>query len=309
MKRVVSVSIGSPTRDKSVIAEILGEKFIIERIGTNGDIKKAIEMIKELDGKVDAFGMGGIDLHLAGGANKRYVIREAIPIMKAAKKTPIVDGSGIKNTLEARVIEYLRDNKIIEFKGKKVLVSSAADRYNMTKAIIDSGADVIIGDIIFALGLPIPLKKLETFKRVADILMPIFSKLPFKLLYPVGNKQNESNSNKFSKYYLDADIIAGDFHFLKKYMPPRMKNKIIITNTVTSEDVEMLKAKGIHMLVTTTPEFDGRSFGTNVIEAILVAVSGKHPSEITEADYHNLLDKLDFKPRIEILNEYMPKSE
>ena len=56
MKRIVSVSIGSSLRDHLVEIDILGEKYLIQRIGTDGDIKKAISMINELDGKVDAIG-------------------------------------------------------------------------------------------------------------------------------------------------------------------------------------------------------------------------------------------------------------
>lgn len=85
MKRIVSVSIGSSTRNHVAEAELLGEKFIIERIGTDGDMNKAIEMIKELDGKVDAIGMGGIDLYVYS-SNKRYTIKDAVPMMEADKE-------------------------------------------------------------------------------------------------------------------------------------------------------------------------------------------------------------------------------
>ena len=62
MKRAVSISIGSSKRDKAVEIELLGEKVSIERIGTDGDMEKAAQMYRELDGKVDAFGVGGADL-------------------------------------------------------------------------------------------------------------------------------------------------------------------------------------------------------------------------------------------------------
>ena len=61
MKRIVSVSIGSSEGDKNVEVNIMGEHFIVERIGTNGSIDGAIELIRQLT-KVDAFGMGGINL-------------------------------------------------------------------------------------------------------------------------------------------------------------------------------------------------------------------------------------------------------
>ncbi len=42
MKRAVSISIGSSKRDKAVEVELLGEKVLIERIGTDGDMEKAL---------------------------------------------------------------------------------------------------------------------------------------------------------------------------------------------------------------------------------------------------------------------------
>ena len=72
MKRIVSVSIGASSRDHRVTVNICGQDFIIERIGTDGDINKAVSLIKELDGKVDVFGMGGIDLYL-GRNGRKYV--------------------------------------------------------------------------------------------------------------------------------------------------------------------------------------------------------------------------------------------
>lgn len=302
MKRIVSVSIGSSCRDKSVESEILGERYIIERIGTDGNIGKAIEIIKSLDGKIEAFGMGGIDLYLTTGSSKRYMIREAVAIKEAAKLTPIVDGSGIKNTLEKRVVEYLKNNGIIEFKGKNVLITSAADRFKMAEAFFEAGCHVTIGDFIFALGIPLPIKSLKAFRRIADIAIPLVSRLPFELLYPTGDKQKKINNKKFAAFYQEADIIAGDYHYIKKYMPDTLCRKVIITNTVTSEDVKILKARGVSVLVTTTPEWDGRSFGTNVIEALLISASGKQPDDLSQSEYYDIIDRIGFKPRIEYLN-------
>ena len=302
MKKVVSISIGSSTRNKTAEVEILGEKFVIERIGTDGDLKKAIELIKELDGKVDAFGMGGIDLYLSAG-KKRYVIKDALPLKNAAKITPIVDGSGLKNTLERKVIKYIQEKGIVDLKDKKVLIVSAMDRFGMAQTFSEEGAKLIIGDLIFALGIPIPLHSLKLLYGLAAILAPIIVKLPFEMLYPTGEKQVSIDSKKYERFYKEAEIIAGDYLFIKKYMPERLDGKIIVTNTVTQEDVEMMKEKGVKMLITTTPNINGRSFGTNVMEGVLVAIAGKKQEEMTPQDYDELLDKIGFEPRIEYLQK------
>ncbi|AIS53249.1 hypothetical protein TKV_c21160 [Thermoanaerobacter kivui] len=300
MKRVVSISIGSSRRNKTTEVEILGEKFIIERIGTDGDLKKAIELIKELDGKVDAFGMGGIDLYLSAG-NKRYIIKDALPLKNAAKITPIVDGSGLKNTLERKVIKYIQKKGIVDLKGKKVLMTSVMDRFGMAQAFYEEGARLIIGDLMFALNIPIPLHSLKVVYFLSFIIVPIVVRLPFEMIYPTGDKQLKIDSKKYERFYKEADIIAGDFLFIKKYMPERLDGKIIVTNTVTQEDVDMMKERGVKILITTTPNIGGRSFGTNVMEGVLVAIAGKKQEEMTPQDYDELLNKIGFEPRIEYL--------
>lgn len=299
LKRVVSVSLGSSKRNHKVNTKILGEEFSIERVGTDGDMQKAIKTIEELDGQVDAFGMGGIDLYVVAG-QKRYVLRDAIPIAKAAKKTPIVDGSGLKNTLERRVIKHLSQSGY-SFEGKKVLMVSAVDRFGMAEALVEEGAKLTMGDLLYTIGLPFPIYSLRTLDYIARVLGPIVSKLPFSMLYPTGSKQEE-NTPKYTKYFEEADIIAGDFHFIRRYMPEDMKGKDIITNTVTNADKELFRERGIRTLITTTPELEGRSFGTNVMEGVLIAASGKPIETLTVQDYNDLLDRIGFEPRIEELN-------
>jgi hypothetical protein len=296
MKRIVSVSLGSSIRDHRVEVEFLGEKVTIERIGTDGDLKKAIEMIGQLDGKVDAFGLGGIDLYLIAGS-KRFIVKDAARMAKAAKLSPVLDGSGLKNTLERQVVEYLQSHLKIQLKGKKVLMVSGVDRFGMAEGFVKAGCQVVFGDLIFALGIPIPLTSLRSLQNLANMLLPIITKLPFTLLYPTGSKQ-EKVTPKYTKYYEEADIIAGDFLFIKKYMPYGLKNKIVVTNTVTAADIEELKEKGVSLLVTSTPEFSGRSFGTNVMEALLVSFSNKKPTELRDVDYIKLLQDMHFEPRV-----------
>nr|WP_245523188.1 quinate 5-dehydrogenase [Thermosediminibacter oceani] len=297
---MMSVSLGSSKRNHKVEINILGEDFIIERVGTDGDKKKAIELIREYDGRVSAFGLGGIDLYLWAG-NRRYIIRDALHFANAAKISPVVDGSGLKNTLERRVIEYLQRENLVEFRGKKVLVVSATDRFGMAEALEKTGAAMTYGDLIFALGIPIPLHSLRTIDILARIIIPVVARLPFEMIYPTGEKQ-ESTKSKYGRFFEEADIIAGDFHYIKRYLPSKIPGKVIITNTVTSEDVKMLAERGASMLITTTPELEGRSFGTNVMEAVLVSLSQKPYKELTPRDYEELLDKLAFLPRIEKLN-------
>lgn len=296
--RVVSVSIGSSRRDHKVEVEYGGRRFLLERVGTGGDLRKAADIIRDLDGRVAAIGLGGIDLYIYAGG-RRYTIRDALKLKRAAVKTPVVDGSGLKHTLEREVIRRLTCDPPLIRRESRVLLVSAVDRFGMAETLVEVGADVRFGDLAFGLGLPVMLRTLRQVDLVARLLLPVLTRLPFQMLYPTGKAQ-EKTRPKFHKHFAWAEVIAGDFHFIRRHLP-EAKGKTVITNTVTQEDLAFLKARGVRTLVATTPEHQGRSFGTNVMEALCVAMTGKAPEAMTEDDYTAWMRAVGFQFRVEQL--------
>ena len=266
----------------------------------DGDVTRAKELIAGLSGQVDAIGLGGIDLYLIAG-KRRYAIRQARALADAARTTPVVDGSGLKNTLERRTILQLNDDPQFRFAGREVLIVSAVDRFGMAEAFVESGAKVVFGDLLFGVGMPIPLRTLRSVEVAAAMFLPLLCRMPISVIYPTGDKQQETIS-RFSKYFREAEVIAGDYHFIRRNMPDSLEGKTIVTNTTTRQDVEELRKRKARCLVTTTPEFQGRSFGTNVMEGVIVTLAGKAPEDMRPDDYIYWLKQLDWQPRIENLD-------
>ena len=301
MKRAVSISLGSSKRDKAVEVELLGEKVSIERIGTDGDMEKAAQLYKELDGKVDAFGVGGADLGVMVD-DKWYPLYSVQSMVRYIKQTPVVDGEGLKNTLENHLAPFI-DSRIGDYiadMGKKAFICLGVDRWGMTTSFVDAGYECVFGDLMFGLGLPFAVRSLSSLKTLAGIMMPIAGRLPFEWIYPTGEKQ-ETRVPKWEKYYQWGTVITGDCLYVKRHMPDRLEGKVIATNTTTPEDIDLFREAGVKYLVTSTPVLDGRSFGTNMMEAALVAVSGKG-RVLTRDELNHLLDQLGFEPQLQELN-------
>lgn len=288
LKHVVSISLGSSKRDAKAVLDLGEQKIIVERRGTDGDLVKAKAFMQELDGKVDAIGLGGTDLYVCAG-EKRYMFKESAKLIKDVHETPVLDGSGLKNSLERRLIQKLSAANTINFKDAKVLLVCGVDRFGMANALAEMGANITFGDLIFGLGINKPLYSLKALDFWAGILAPVLTRLPVSWFYPMG-KEQEKRISRHPEYFLKNDIIAGDFHYIKKFMPDSLPGKIIITNTVTATDREFLKAAGVKTLITTTPCLEGRSFGTNVMEAMLVALQGAR-GPLTSEQYLELLDR------------------
>ncbi len=295
MKKIVSVSLGASNRDHSYQTELLGEKFEISRVGTDGNTDKMMELFKNLDPEVTAFGMGGGDIYMRP-AGRTYIMKDPYKWAKAAPTKPVCDGAYLKAVLEPMIINELFDRGLLNSE-QKVLVMTAVDRYYLAKVFDDHKCACTFGDLAFSLDIPVAIRSLKMVNFLAVTLMPIISKLPYSWLYPLGAKQNEPGKkpNRFFKW---ADVIAGDLHYIWKAMPPDMNGKIVITNTTTEKNRREFAKRGVKALATFTPDMNGRTFGANVIEAMICGILGKPPQETTEDEYKQIIKKLGIKPNI-----------
>lgn len=291
MKHVVSVSLGARTGDFVREVTLDGQRVRLTREGMDGDMEHARARIKALDGHVDALGLGGIDMYVFV-AGQQLVVGDGLRLAQCAARTPVVDGSGLKNTLERRVVQDIAAQGYIS-PASKVLMVSALDRFGVAEAFVQMGCACVFGDLIFNIGLDFPLTTLADIEELAQKYRKRLLTVPFHLLYPTGASQDTREADsRYARYYHDADIIAGDRHLIMRHLPPSIQGKGIVTNTTRPDTVKRLAGAGAAWLATTTPEMDGLSGATNLMEAALVALMDKPLQEITPADYDHWADKL-----------------
>ncbi len=311
---ILSVSIGSSKRDHDFTTSLLGRDYHVRRIGTDGDKWKAIRLIREADesGGVAAIGLGGADVYFHVGG-RTYVHQDTKRFIDASKNTPVVDGAGLKQTLERWAIKWVLEKRPGLFDDKKTLVMSGLDRWGVAEVLGEYTSKFIFGDFMYALKLPFSMRSLRTVAVTAKWLMPILTNIPFEAIYPTGKRQ-ETVRPIFQKPFGWADVIVGDYHYIRRYAPNDLEGKIVVTNTVMEADEEDLKGRGVTTLITTTPEMGGRSFGANILEAIFVAhlkEEGESINDLTHSQlydrYINLILKSRIEPRlIDLAPEHVP---
>lgn len=299
MKRIVSVSLGSSKRNKTAELTLFGEPFRLERIGVDGDMARFRQTFLDLDAEVDAFGIGGADLYVVAG-DRRYAFQQIAGCVAGLQK-PVADGSGLKHTLEAESVRWLQDSGEIDFKQEKVVLMSAVDRHGMAQALAERCPDVLFGDLMFGLGLPIPVRSIRAVERLGKLLLPIITRLPLKWFYPTGEKQ-EQRKPMHAGLMKDRTFIAGDSLYILRYAPDNLTGKTVLTQSVRKRDREFFQNAGLSRLVLTTLEVEGESFATNVLEAALLALYGVRADQLTRPMILDAFERMNWKPQVIRLN-------
>jgi predicted amino acid dehydrogenase len=306
VKEIVSISLGPASRDYELTIPVSGEEFHVRRVGTDSDAVRARELVAQLDGQVDAIGIGGLCLQFRVG-HHIYNHQQVQQIAAAARTTPVVDGTHLRETLERWAISRVAELRPGIFSQKRVLVLSGIDRYGLAEALSLYTPSLSFGDPIFQLNLPLVLRSLGQLERYASLVLPVLCRAPYELLSPTG-AGHELRTPRGGRYSRQAEIIAGDYALIRRFAPDNLRGKVIITNDLAPADMEELRARGVESVVNIAlpPPSGSPPIGVDVMEAMLSTFMDRPPAKITRDDYLNLVARCELQPQITTLNEPRP---
>ncbi len=277
MKRAVSISLGDSRRDKHLEVSIDGEAVLIERVGTDGDPFRARALFEQLDGQVDALGVGGVDLFLRLDG-REYPLRDPLRLVRRVKRTPLCDGRGLKHTLERRLFSLIGDTQDPTPRFQRAFIPTGIDRLGLAEAL-DAVADKVVFGDLFTFGIPLPIIGLSAFKRVMRLLLPMLGMLPMSVLYGIS-----ANPSRVKK--------PAAMRFLAQ-----LDGQVVITNTASDATFNALRERGIRQVISTTPRYAGHTFGTNMIEAMLAACAG-YGRRLQDDELDDWINRLGLKPSV-----------
>lgn len=259
MIEVVSVSLGPSRRDRSFVVRLGGEALHVRRIGCDGCYRKALAVISALDGQVGAIGLGGINFgYRLGGM--RWPMPGAERLRRAARRTPLLDGSTFKDAVEPQTVGLL------PVRSGRALAVSALDRPAVAQALAAAGFAVRVGDAWFALGLPL-FPDLAAFRRLARAGMPFLRHLPLRTVYGGRGEKAARSACAF-------DVVWGEIGLLRR-RPVALGGVSLVTSSVRRDDVEWLRCSGVRRVIAASPPVAGEGFGANVWEAAITALAGR----------------------------------
>jgi predicted amino acid dehydrogenase len=292
VKQVISVSLGAAKDDYEFETEFLGQQFMVRRIGTDGSRKLAAEKLLEYDKQADAIGIGGIKFPPSTASG--YLARKRDDQIAALGKkiqTPVTTGAALRDVSFEWSLRFV-DHKFGDyFKNAKVLFLSGMTSYHIARVMAEYTDNLTFADPLIENNISKLIHSIKGLERYAKGTHEIFEWIPGKRLASSVVPLKRWNSYVLSKAMQKATIIVvphyNFYEFLKDTSIEELGGKTIVTSTAYDDRVDFLKARGVDVIIDTTPKILQRVVAPNVIEALILAALEKksdmvHPDDLLE---------------------------
>ncbi len=304
MKEIVSVSLGPSDRDDEFETEFLGQDFYIRRIGTDGSLERAVELLTKWDREADAMGLGHVRFpHDIGPGHATESHLEKLRKLSHRLKTPVVTGESL------RKVGYEWSLRHIQFKfggnyfdNARVLFLSGMTNYSMAKVMAEYTENLTFADPILENGISKFLNSLKEMELYAKGFHDILKWVPTKRLASSAVPIRAWNDYILRKAMQKANIIVVPYYgfhdYVEKCTLEELGGKIIVTSTAYDDRIQFLKDRGVDVVIDSTPKILEKVVGVNVLEALIVAALEKPPEEITNDDLLEVVSEQKMDPRV-----------
>jgi predicted amino acid dehydrogenase len=303
MKQIINVSLGSNDYDYEFETEFLSQDFLIRRIGTNGSIEKAAELLKKWDGTADAIGISNIKFPFETGSKVLTRKRaDQLEILGEKLQSPFTTGNALRNVAFEWALRHI-DFKLGEyFSNARVLFLSGMIHYRMAKVMSEFTENLTFADLVLEHGISKFLNSMKELDLYASGVHDALNWVPGKRLATSTMPIKAWNTHILRKAMQKASIIVVPYYDFNKYLEhaglEELGGKTIITTTAYDDRVNYLKDRGVEVIIDTTPKILERVIGLSVLEALIMAALEKRQDEITPDDLLEIISTQRMDPRV-----------
>jgi len=295
MKTVVGISLGAGDQDFEFAARFMGRPFAVRRLGTNGSTVRAVKLLKHWEKHADAIGLGVVKDSYSVGS-RQFVEKDSVRLKSTVTRIPVTTGGRLSDILQEWALRHVQGKLGDFFNNANVLCFSGRMNYKLALAMSEHTPNLQFADALMQLGVPKLITSLDMLELYASGAHYVLDWMPDALMASAPVK--EWTRFALRKAMQDATVIVAPVHELDHFAAEDLAGKTIFTSTVNDARLAAFKAKGVNMVIDGAPILFGHVLGPSLLDAMIVAATGKAPEDILEDDYLEIITSLALEPRI-----------
>jgi predicted amino acid dehydrogenase len=295
MKTAVGISLGSGEHNFELDTDFLGQRLKVWRLGTDASMTKAVRLLKAWERTADAIGIAVVkDRYTL--PSRRLIEKEITQMTSVVTRVPVTTGARLADILQEWAVRHVQNTLGSYFTNASVLFFSGMSNLKLAQTMHEYTQNVSFADPLLQLGIPKLLTSLDALElytagahRVLDWTLPgVMSSDPVK----------EWTRFLLRKAIHGATVVVAPVHDLDDFDREDLAGKTIVTSTVSDERIAKLRDKGVAMVVDGSPLLFDHVIAPSLLDAMIIAATGKRPGELLEDDYLEILTRLEVEPRI-----------
>jgi predicted amino acid dehydrogenase len=293
MKNVIGVSLGSRSQDFEFTTRFLGHRMSVRRLGADGSTERAARLLGHWETRADAIGVGVTNNGRAvpGGADDET----AAGLAHRVTRVPVTTGDRLGDIFLEWAVRRAQIRLGSFFNNAKVLFFSGAANYKLAMSMSEYTDNLQFADPV-RLGLPKLLTSLDALSLYTRGAHYVAGWKPRRM--PAAPVLKLWSDHVLRKALQSATVVVAPVHELDPFGLGELAGKTIITSTVNDERIAQFRDKGVHLVIDGAPFMSGHVLGPHLLDAMIVAATGKAPAELLEDDYLDIITELQLEPRV-----------
>ena len=301
MKNVISISLGSKNQDFDFKTRFLGHEMRVRRLGTDSSITEALKLARHWDRRADAIGLGLVKDSSRVRARRR-VEHDGERLQRAATHAPTTTGARLGEIFLEWAVRHTQIELGHYFDNARVLFFSGMANHKLALSMAEYSENLRFADPLLQMGLPKLLGSLDALGLYASGAHYVTQWVPPRVVPAALFKQ--WTRLVLRKAMQHATVVVAPVHELDDFGLEELAGKTIITANVNGERLARFRDKGVHMVVDGSCAIDGQVLGPDLLDAMILAATGKTGEQILEDDYLEIISSLGLQPRILYPNGY-----
>jgi len=295
MKTAVGISLGAGDQDFAFDTRFLGHRFRVRRLGTNGSTAKAVKLLRHWQDHADAIGLGVVkDSYTVG--SRRYVEKDSARMKAAVTRVPVTTGGRLSDILQEWALRHVQQKLGNFFNNARVLFFSGRTNYKLALAMSEYTQNLQFADPLLQLGVPKLLSSLDTLELYASGAHQVLEWTPDALMS--ARPVREWTRFMLRRAMQEATVIVAPVHELDRFGADELARKVIVTSTVNEQRLARFRDRDVDMVVDGAPLMFDHVLGPSLIDAMIIAATGRAGDDILEDDYLEIIESLGLEPRI-----------
>lgn len=305
--QIVNVSLASSDRDYDVHVTFLERTLHLRRIGTNGDVAAARELVSKWADDADVIAVTGIREARAIGLYDGD-LADVETVKQATRTVPVTDGQALGDVLQEWSIRHVSTQMPGFFTNARVVVLGGPNHAGTVRVLRDFTENFDFADPLLRLDLPKRVASGPVLGMAADAVMWPLHRVPTSVKSRVKAPGRRISSALTRRAVAASHVIVATFEELEAFGVDDLRGKTVISASISDDRLAELAAKDVDMVLDSTPQPFDVTINAAVLEAMMLAASSSPLGRLTNDDLLDMVVSAGLEPRLLYPNGHRRRS-